>query len=227
MGIAEALRTTYEDNEHRTQHWVQLVAIANGSRGTDATVARLEREVQELRSMVHRSRSPRRQPKQKALPAPPRQLALPALPTRRGEAKEGALDEEEVRDEADKRTRRKRPPVEVFAVPASSSSGSGLISFDQMMSMGSRALSLFHSSNKKGGSQICWLFQKGACSDPKRVQEEALLHPEVPRRASRTTSAIVCSPSWSERSGHTQLKISCSRRCRLQVGWNGLRNPVL
>ena len=78
MGIAAALKSTYEDNEHRTQHWVQLVAIANSSKENDAKVARLEREVQELRSMVGRSRSPRMQPRQNSLPAPAQQLALPA-----------------------------------------------------------------------------------------------------------------------------------------------------
>ena len=32
MGIAEALSTMCEDSEHSTRHWVQLVAIANGSK---------------------------------------------------------------------------------------------------------------------------------------------------------------------------------------------------
>ena len=71
IGIVAALQSTHEDNEHRTQHWVQLVAIANSAKENDAKVAWLEREVQELRIMVGRSRSPRMQPRQKALPAPP------------------------------------------------------------------------------------------------------------------------------------------------------------
>ena len=42
VGIAEALRTTYKDNDHRTQRWVQLVATANGSRAKDATTGKTE-----------------------------------------------------------------------------------------------------------------------------------------------------------------------------------------
>ena len=76
MGIA-ALHSTNEDNEHRTQHWIQLVAIANSSKENDAKMAKLEREVQELKKMAGRSRSPRMLPRQRALPAPQQQLALP------------------------------------------------------------------------------------------------------------------------------------------------------
>ena len=53
--------------------------MANSAKENDAQVASLEREVQQLRKMVGRSRSPRMQPRHKALPAPPQQLALPAL----------------------------------------------------------------------------------------------------------------------------------------------------
>ena len=64
MGIHRSIhspptKTTYEDNEHRTQHWVQLMAIANSSKENDAKMAKLEREVQELKNMVGWLRSPR------------------------------------------------------------------------------------------------------------------------------------------------------------------------
>ena len=50
MGIAAAVHSTYEDNEHnKTQHWVQLVAIASSSK--EKKMAKLEREVQELKDM--------------------------------------------------------------------------------------------------------------------------------------------------------------------------------
>ena len=35
MDIAAALQSSCEDNEHRTQHWVQLVTMANSAEGTD------------------------------------------------------------------------------------------------------------------------------------------------------------------------------------------------
>ena len=69
IGITAALRQVISDNEHRTQHWVHLIAIANSSGANDAEIARLEKEVDELRSAVHRSRSLRMRPRQRALTA--------------------------------------------------------------------------------------------------------------------------------------------------------------
>ena len=68
IGITAAMKQVTTDNEHRTQHWVQLIAIANSSGANDTKIARLEKEVEELKSAVHRSRSPRMRPKQRALP---------------------------------------------------------------------------------------------------------------------------------------------------------------
>ena len=68
LGIAAALKEVTTDNEHRTQHWVQLMAIANSAGSNDATIARLEKEVQLLKSTLQRSRSPRMRPRQRALP---------------------------------------------------------------------------------------------------------------------------------------------------------------
>ena len=66
----ESWRQVASDNEHRTQHWVQLIAIANSSGANDAKIARLEKEVEELKSAVHRSPSARMRPRQQALPQP-------------------------------------------------------------------------------------------------------------------------------------------------------------
>ena len=66
------------DNEHRTRHWVHLIAIANSSGANNAKIARLQKEVDELKSAVHRSRSPRMRPRQKALPQSQKMLALRA-----------------------------------------------------------------------------------------------------------------------------------------------------
>ena len=77
LGIAAALKEVTADNEHRTQHWVQLVAIANSSGSNDATIARLEKEVELLKSTLQCSRSPRMRPRQRALPPSQQMLALP------------------------------------------------------------------------------------------------------------------------------------------------------
>ena len=68
------------------------MAIANSSKENEAKMAKLEREAQEQKNMVGRSRSPRMQRRQKTLPAPPQQLALtaPRPPKGRGKgAKKG------------------------------------------------------------------------------------------------------------------------------------------
>ena len=78
VGITAALKQVAADNEHRTQHWVQLVSTANSSGVNDVKMVRLDKEVEELKSAVHRSRSPRMRPKQRALPQSQKMLALPA-----------------------------------------------------------------------------------------------------------------------------------------------------
>ena len=161
MGIAAALKSTYEDNEHRTQHWVQLVAIANSSKENDAKVARLEREVQELRSMVGRSRSPRLQPRQKALPAPAQQLALPAPASRTKPQRQSGRNFKRGSGKGSGKGKGKS----ASQGGASSSSSSGLNSFNQIMKMGwNYAFSLFHDSNRS--SPICCKFQGHTCQDP-------------------------------------------------------------
>ena len=153
IGIAAALQSTFEDNEHRTQ----LVAMANSTKEKDAKVASLEREVQELRNMVGRSRSPRMQPRQKALPVPPLQLALPASQSaerqrqRANRAKKGS-------GKGGKNNRG------CGSVAGSSSSTAALIDFDQLMKMGQQATELFHQSNLDRA--ICFNFQKHQCADP-------------------------------------------------------------
>ena len=66
------------DNEHRTQRWVQLISVGDSSGANDATVARLEKEVEALMSAMQRSRSPRMRPRNEALPSAQGTLALPA-----------------------------------------------------------------------------------------------------------------------------------------------------
>ena len=46
IGITAAMKQVTTDNEHRTQHWVQLIAIANSSGANDTKIARLEKGAQ-------------------------------------------------------------------------------------------------------------------------------------------------------------------------------------
>ena len=158
MGIAAALQSTYEDNEHRTQHWVQLVAIANSSKENDAKAAKLEREVRELKNMVGRSRSPRMQPRQEAWPAPPQQLALPAPRQGKGQKQKANRPKK-----GTGKGGKNKSSTAQFG--GSSGSNTGRVDFDQLMTRGRRALSLLHSSNND--KRICFGFQKRECSDPK------------------------------------------------------------
>ena len=184
MGIAGALESTYRDNEHISQHWVQLAAIANSSEENHAKAAKLVREVQELKSMVGRSRSPRMQPRQKALPGP-QQLALPAPQSqkkmRRGRgAKKGTG--KGGKNESDS-----------TQFGGSSGSNSGRADFDQLMSMRRKVTSLFHPSSKD--KPICRNFQKRQSADPKICNRRHVCASDAPLKASLTTSVCVCIPS--------------------------------
>ena len=154
-----ALQSTYEDNEH----WVHLVATANSAKENDAKVARLEREVQELRSMDGRSRSPRMQPRQKALPAPPQQLALPAPGPAKKPRARGSRGAKKGKGKGGKNN---NAPTRVGG---SSSSSSRIADFDQLMKMGPRATKLFHPSN-------LLQFSEATVRRPKGLQQEACLH---------------------------------------------------
>ena len=136
MGITAAVNSTYEDNEHR------LVAIANSSVRNDAKIAKLERELQDLKSMVGRSRSPRMQPRQKALPEP-QQLALPAP---QPEKKTRQRFRNASKKGTGKGCKNKSGSTQFGG---SSGSNSGRADFDQLMQMGRKASSLFHPSDKQ------------------------------------------------------------------------------
>ena len=70
--------TYLRDKEHRMQHWILKLTIANARQDT-SKVQKLEQRLAALEKQKRRSRSPRRQP-QRALPA---QQALPAKRTGR------------------------------------------------------------------------------------------------------------------------------------------------
>ena len=118
-------------------------------------------EVQELRSMVGRSRSPRLQPRQKALPAPAQHLALPAPATRTKPQRQSGRKFKRGSGKGSGKGKGKS----ASQGGASSSSSSGLKSFNQIMKMGwNYAFSLFHDSNRS--SPICFKFQDHTCEDP-------------------------------------------------------------
>ena len=109
--------------------------------------------------MVGRSRSPRMQPRQKALPAPPQQLAPEPQPARR-QRKRANRTAKKGRGKGDKHN--------ASTQLGGSSSNVGWVGFDQPMKMGQKVTKLFHSSNKDQG--VCFNFQKRQCGG------EACLH---------------------------------------------------
>ena len=161
VGIAAALKEVTSDNEHRTQHWVQLIAIANSSSSNDATIARLEKEVELLRSAMQRSRSPRMRPRQRALPPSQQMLALPTSQT---SSSSGPAARPKSRGSQNSR-KAKGAGGKGRAGKKAEGKGTGrggVMSFEQIMDLGGAiAFPLFHESYK----QICWRFQKGQCDD--------------------------------------------------------------
>ena len=81
FALKDALWHVLPDKEHRMQHWILKLTIAN-ARQDVSKVQKLEQRLAALEKQRRRSRSPRRQA-QRALPAPQQQLALPAKRTGR------------------------------------------------------------------------------------------------------------------------------------------------
>ena len=69
VGIAAALKEVLSDNEHRTQHRVQLISFENSSGANDATIARLEKEVEDLKSAVQCSKVSANAPQEESAPS--------------------------------------------------------------------------------------------------------------------------------------------------------------
>ena len=164
LGVPEALKTTYEDNEHWTQHWVQVFAVAISSKENDAKIAKLKREAQELKRTMRQSRPPRMQPRQKALPAPPQLLALLAAPggassnasrrNKRGRGGRGAKGKGAGRVRTTSRVSTRQEAAAAMVLASLASGGSRM-----------PATSSLHDSNKQ--YPICFNLQKGTCTDPK------------------------------------------------------------
>ena len=156
IGISAALKQVEKDNEHRTQHWVRLIAIANSLGANDAKIARLEKEVEELKSAVHRSWSPRMRPKQRALPQSQKMLALPAPASSSSQPKGSGRKSH---NDSQQRNRRDKGA----AGGKGSGKGEGVMSFEMIMdTLGqTKAFSMFHSSQK----EMCFKFQKGECNN--------------------------------------------------------------
>ena len=69
FSIKDALWHTLSDNEHRMQHWILKLTIANALQDS-SRVQKLEQRQSVLEKQRRRSRSPRRQQNQRSLPAP-------------------------------------------------------------------------------------------------------------------------------------------------------------
>ena len=158
IGITAALRQVLSDNEHRTQHWVQLIAIANSSGANDAKIARLEKQVEELQSASHRSRSPRMRSRQRALPQP-KMLALPASASSSSQPMVLTASQ----NKRKQRAGRGKGSKGKGSGGKSSGKGKGVMSFEKIMdTLGqNQAFAMFHPSHK----EMCFKFQKGMCMD--------------------------------------------------------------
>ena len=153
--------TSYEFLEwfqpHRTRNPTLGPAGGNGKFGERER--REGREVQELRSMMGRLWSPRIQPRQKALPAPP-QLALPAPETNaKKQRQRGSRGAKKGTGKSGKNNRASTQ------VGGSSSSNAGLVDFEQLKKKDQKSTGLFHPSNRE--HVICFNFQKRQCADPR------------------------------------------------------------
>ena len=82
FSLKDALWHTLADKEHRMQHWILKLTIAN-ARQESSKVHKLEQRLAVLEKQRKRSHSPRRQQNQRALP-PPSQLALPSSGPQQG-----------------------------------------------------------------------------------------------------------------------------------------------
>ena len=82
FSLKDALWHTLADKEHRMQHWMLRLTIAN-ARQESSKVHKLEQRLAVLEKQRKRSHSPRRQQNQRALPHPS-QLALPSSGPQQG-----------------------------------------------------------------------------------------------------------------------------------------------
>ena len=159
IGITAALRQVTSDNEHRTQHWVQLIAVASSSGANDAKIGRLEKEVEELKSAVHRSQSPRMRPKQGALP----QSQMLALPAPASSSSKPKGSERRTQNKNQQKGRCSRAAASSATGGQGVGKGKGVMSFERFMdTLGqTKAFSMFHPSHK----EMCFKSRKGECSD--------------------------------------------------------------
>ena len=160
--------SVYRDVEHRMEHWVQLLTIANSSSDLAHTpsasaavhnteVAQLRREVDRLRQSV-RSRSPRGGRGQGT------QLALTNFPTK--EPKEAWQGKKGKADKGKCKNGGKRGQEASSAGTPRSSTGK---KFDEILK--DPAAKTFMTVNHQNG-KVCWHFQRGTCTrNCKRLHE--------------------------------------------------------
>ena len=160
--------SVYRDVEHRMEHWVQLLTIANSSSALAHTpsasaavhnteVAQLRREVDHL-SQVVRSRSPRGgrgQGSQLTLTNFPNKLSKKdwsgkKVTAGKGKGKKGGKKAQEAASSGTSRSSTGKKFDDILKDPTAKS---------------------FMTSNHQNG-KVCWHFQKGACTrDCKRLRE--------------------------------------------------------
>ena len=162
--------TVYRDVEHRMEHWVQLLTIANSSSDLAHTpsasaavhnteVAQLRREVDRLRQSV-RSRSPRGGRGQGT------QLALSNHPFQNNNGKKSFGGRKTKTAKGNGKKGGKKSQEAATSGAARSSAGK---TFDEILK--DPAAKSFMTVNHQNG-KVCWHFQKNACTrNCKRLHE--------------------------------------------------------
>ena len=146
FALKESLWHTLADKEHRMQHWILKLTIAN-SRGESSKMQKMEQRMAVLENRLkNRSRSPRRQQNQRALPASQQMLAPPASSSQpKGKAK-GQKGKGKGKNKGGK------------TQSSNSSTFQGFRNFQALYKIGWSARKLF-------AKDTCWKFQSNLCQD--------------------------------------------------------------
>ena len=144
LSLKDSLWQTLSDKEHRMQHWILKLTIAN-YHGESSRVQKLEQRLAQLeKGLKNRSRSPRRQQNQRALPAPQQLLALPkSNAQQKGKAK-GQKGKGKGKNKGGK--------------TQSSNTSQGFRNFQALNKLG-------WSARKHFQKDTCWKFKSNLCQD--------------------------------------------------------------
>ena len=151
--------TVHRDVEHRMEHWMQLLTIANSS----SEVAQLRREVERLRQSV-RSRSPRvRQGQGTQLTLSDQPFDEPAQQGDKQNKRKRKDRSDNRWDSSNSKGRGKKVQQGQGAADSGTARSSKRKSFREIL-RDTGAKTFLTMNHQKG--RVCWSFQMGTCSNP-------------------------------------------------------------